>query len=42
MSLLSLSDKFNFNDYYKASQEIKFAIFADCIGQKKCLNYLNN
>ena len=42
MTLLSISDKFNFNDYYKASQEFKFAIFADCIGQKKYLNYINN
>ena len=42
VALLSISDKFNFNDYYKASQEVKFAIFADCIGQKKCLKYLNN
>ena len=42
MTLISLSNNFNFDDYYRASQEFKFAIFADCIGQKKCLNYLKN
>ena len=41
MALLSISNKFNFDDYYRASQEIKFAIFGDCIRQKKCLNYIN-
>ena len=42
MALLSISDKFNFDEYYRASQEIKFAIFGDCIGQKKCQDYLSN
>lgn len=42
MGLLSISDRFNFDDYFRASQEIKFAIFGDCIGQKKCLEYLHN
>ena len=34
MGLLSISDRFNFDDYFRASQEMKFAIFGDCIGQK--------
>ena len=42
MGLLSISDRFNFDDYFRASQEMKFAIFGDCIGQKKCLEYLHN
>ena len=42
MALLSINDKFNFDEYYRASQEIKFAIFGDCIGQKKCQDYLSN
>ena len=42
MGLLSVSDRFNFDDYFRASQEMKFAIFGDCIGQKKCLEYLHN
>jgi len=42
MALFSVSNKFNFDEFYKASQEYKFAIFANCIGQKKCLNYLTN
>ena len=42
MALLSISDKFNFDEYYRASQEIKFAIFGDCIGQKKCIDYLRD
>ena len=42
MALFSISNKLNFDEYYKASQEYKFAIFADCIGQKKCLNYFKN
>ena len=40
MTLLSISNKLDFDDFYHASQEFKFAIFGDCIGQKKCLNYL--
>ena len=42
MVFISTSSDFNFDEYYKASQEFKFAIFGDCIGQKKCLNYLKN
>ena len=42
MAVISISNNFNFDDYYRASQEFKFAIFTDCIGQKKCLNYLKN
>lgn len=42
MGLLSISDRFNFDGYFRASQEMKFAIFGDCIGQKKCLEYLHN
>ena len=41
MALISISNKFNFDEYYRASQEIKFAIFGDCIRQDKCLNYIN-
>ena len=40
LAVISISNNFNFDDYYRASQEFKFAIFTDCIGQKKCLNYL--
>ena len=42
MVFISTSSDFNFDEYYRASQEFKFAIFGDCIGQKKCLNYLKN
>ena len=42
MAVLSISNKFNFDEYFSASQEFKFVIFGDCIGQKKCLNYLKN
>ena len=42
MAILSLSNKFNFDEYFQASQDFKFVIFGDCIGQKKCLNYLKN
>ena len=41
MALVSISNKFNFDEYYRASQEIKFAIFGDCIKQNKCLNYIS-
>ena len=41
MALISISNKFNFDEYYRASQEIKFAIFGDCIKQNKCLNYIS-
>ena len=42
MAVISLSNKFNFDEYFQATHEFKLAIFCDCIRQKKCLNYLND
>ena len=41
LSVFSMKNTFNFDDFYKASQFFKFALFGDCIGQKICKNYFN-
>ena len=34
-----MTDKFNYDDYFRASREFKLAIFGDCIRHEKCQNY---
>ena len=41
LSVLSMKSSFNFDDFYKASQNFKFALFGNCIKQKICHNYFN-
>ena len=41
LSVFTMRSNFNFDEYYKASQYFKFALFGDCIKQNKCLNYFN-
>ena len=41
LSLFSMRATFNFDYFYRASQNFKFALFADCIGKKVCKNYFN-
>ena len=41
LSVFCMKSTFNFDDFYRASQYFKFALFADCIGQSVCNNYFN-
>ena len=41
LSVFVMRDTFNFDSFYKASQEFQFGLFADCIGKKICKNYFN-
>lgn len=41
MSIFCMKSSFDYDAFYRASQFFKFALFADCIGQKICNNYFN-
>ena len=41
LSVFCMRDTFNFDDFFRASHEFNFALFADCIGKTTCKNYFS-
>ena len=42
MAIFIMKDSLNYDIYYRASQQFKFCIFGDCIGQKNCTHYFES